>query len=623
MRYRPDIDGLRAVSVVAVLMFHYGMPLPGGFVGVDVFFVISGYLITSLLVAEMNGGSFSLLAFYDRRIRRILPALVVVVAATLVLEYHLLGPRELREVGASASYAVLGAANFHFYWHTGYFDTASGLMPLLHTWSLGVEEQFYVAWPLMLLVLHRHLRRHLVVAVLLLAAASLLASLWFTPLNQSFAFYMPFTRAWELGVGAALALAPRIERRFLSSGMNAAGLAAIAGSALWLTAEDPFPGWRALIPTIGAALIVWPKTADVFSAALSTKAPVFIGRISYSLYLWHWPLLVMFRHWSGTEWPGMVETAALVAVALVLSAASYRFVETPFRTARFDRRAVVAMGLATMAAVGLLGQAVPAYKRMTGAAEALRITEYVDYGSSPEFEAINRAGVCFLRARIDDLAKLGEECTRLDPLRMNVLLMGDSHAAHLWIGFRDEFPEVNFLQANVTGCRPTHEGVGPDGCRKFFRRLYARIADGSLPVDAIVLAGRWTKDDPPFLADSLDRLSRIPVLVVGPIVEYQANVPVLIAADLLGGGASGLADKLRRAGIDDRDREMREAVGERAQYVSLLDLLCDKTCTTTVDGVPLQWDYGHLTRQGSAYVARRIRALLGGGFPGKAAAAAP
>ena len=351
--FRPDIQGLRALAVLLVIASHLAVPgVPGGFIGVDVFFVLSGFLITTLLVREIDhSGRVSLSGFYARRARRILPAATVVTLATVAMSTVLLAMLRTQTVITDAIWATLFAANVRFASvGTDYFAKGEPPSPLQHYWSLSVEEQFYLAWPLILLacaVLVGRRRRwstHRAAAVVLgvLGGASLAWSVWATYASPVTAYFSTFARAWELGVGAgcALFLARRSWRApaAVSAALRWLGVAAIAGAALWLTPSIPFPGIVAAVPVLGtAALIVGggDGTRSVIGRLLSSTPAVKIGDWSYSLYLWHWPLIIVLRGYLG---PARFRTVpvllAVLALIFVLSWATYRWVETPFRTGR-------------------------------------------------------------------------------------------------------------------------------------------------------------------------------------------------------------------------------------------------------------------------------------------------
>jgi peptidoglycan/LPS O-acetylase OafA/YrhL len=374
--YRPDIDGLRAIAVLLTLCFHLDPAgaVRGGFVGVDVFFVISGFLITGLLLRALDDGAFSLVAFYERRVRRIVPALLAIVAVVLAWGYVLLLPGDYRQLARSALWALGASGNLFFLDNTGYFDAAATSMPLLHTWSLGVEEQFYFVWPVLLLVLHRvsRGRRSLVgVALLVVVVASFVLNVRTIADAPKDAFFLLETRAWELGAGGLLALCPVLGRTralaWLAEAMPIVGLALIARAATSLSSEQPYPGYDALLPVLGAALIVYRSGRATLAGRLLALRPiVFVGKISYSLYLVNWPLIVLFRIYTNGTARTPTETILLVLLSVVLAWLSWRWVEQPFRRPSLPRRAVFTRAALAIAVLAIAARAVVATDGVVG-----------------------------------------------------------------------------------------------------------------------------------------------------------------------------------------------------------------------------------------------------------------
>ncbi|OMI00031.1 hypothetical protein BSN85_35045 [Bradyrhizobium brasilense] len=360
--YRGDIDGLRAIAVTSVIIFHYFPTLlTGGFVGVDIFFVISGYLITGILQKDIAAGRFSLLRFYDRRIRRIFPALLVVIGASLATGYWLLAPGDYADLGLSAAYSAASFANIYFLNQTSYFDQKAILKPLLHLWSLGVEEQFYLAWPLLLFGINaiaRGSRRAILLMTGGIALASFALAVREVNINPKAAFFLPHTRAWELGLGAMLALAPQLKLRANAlEAVRGLGLALILCGCVALTEADPFPGANALAPCIGAGLLVWSSTSSSLISDVIGSGPLrFIGKISYSLYLWHWPLLVFYRWYNNGTEPTSVERFGIALAAVAIAWISWRVVEQPTRKWRIPPIVMVPGGLAS--AIALVAAAI-------------------------------------------------------------------------------------------------------------------------------------------------------------------------------------------------------------------------------------------------------------------------
>ncbi len=366
-RYRPEIDGLRAVAILSVVGFHaFPDIVSGGFVGVDIFFVISGFLITRLIVRELDTGTFSLVSFFARRVRRLLPAAAVVYAATVAGGWYILLPDAFRELGVSLGGASLVYANLVFYKLAGYFNSPAHEKPLLHTWSLSIEEQFYLIWPLLLMLLLQFLPRR---AVLALSVVALLVSLaiaqYMLGHDQRFAFYLLQARAWELLTGAVLALtlATSIVRLGTASSEVLAwvGLLLIGGSILLLNSRSPFPGVLAVPACVGTVILLASSQQHLPSACrlLAIRPMAFVGLISYSLYLWHWPILSL-AHYSNERAPQGLELLFLLIASVVLATLSWKLVERPFRSHGgvlwFPERTALVAGAITIAIFAAVGR---------------------------------------------------------------------------------------------------------------------------------------------------------------------------------------------------------------------------------------------------------------------------
>lgn len=341
--YRPDIDGLRTMAVLPVVFYHAGLPgFSGGYVGVDIFFVISGFLITSIIYGELSEGRFSILRFYERRARRILPALFVVILASMIVGWFTLIPADYDEMGQSILSALLFVSNIWF-WQTsgGYFQGGTDYLPMLHTWSLAVEEQFYILFPLLLMALQRFARRLLLPAAVLLVVMSFLLAAWATPRMLSASFYLLPTRIWELGFGSLLAmgLLPTAAPKALREGAGVLGLMCILLPVFLYDSRTSFPGLAALPPVLGATLLIWAGTPGptATSRLLSLRPMVWIGLISYSLYLWHWPIMAFVRNRLFTvELDSTLQMVTILASVLA-GWISWHFIERPFRMPVRDR----------------------------------------------------------------------------------------------------------------------------------------------------------------------------------------------------------------------------------------------------------------------------------------------
>ena len=347
MNYRPEIDGLRAVAVIVVVLFHAKIELfGGGYVGVDVFFVISGYLITTIILSDIEAKKFSIVEFYERRARRILPALFFVMICCVPFAVIMMQQSQLVDFFRSTGAVTLFVSNFLFWRESDYFAPTAEESPLLHTWSLSVEEQFYVLFPIMMIFLVPFGRRWVLMVLVCGATASLTLSEWLSVHSPVANFYFSFTRAWELAVGALIAIAPH-GRRFSAPSLNQLasffGLVAIVISVVVFTDATPFPGIATLLPVVGTALIIiFAHKNTVVGKLLSNRAMVGIGLVSYSAYLWHWPLFA-FARIQSTEEPTETLFVVLGVVSFGLAYMSWRYIEAPFRNkSRFSRKAIFA-----------------------------------------------------------------------------------------------------------------------------------------------------------------------------------------------------------------------------------------------------------------------------------------
>jgi peptidoglycan/LPS O-acetylase OafA/YrhL len=334
LKYRPDIDGLRAIAVLAVLFFHTGVPgFGGGFVGVDVFFVISGFLITSIILKDIKHDGFSIARFYERRIRRIFPALFAVLVFTVIVGAWMFDAPAFSDLGKSVTATTLFSSNIFFWSQAGYFDAPSLQKPLLHTWSLAVEEQFYIFFPLALAFIHKRLKSRYLPWVLAALALSLGLSIWGVYYKAAATFFLVPTRAWELLVGSVIALGvlPNPSSAWVRNFLSITGLGMILYSVGFYTEATRFPGYNAIAPVLGAGLVIrYSREGDVVYRFLAAPPMMFIGLISYSLYLWHWPLVVFSKYLMFRQF-GLLDSVGVIVMSLLLGFLSWRFIERPFR----------------------------------------------------------------------------------------------------------------------------------------------------------------------------------------------------------------------------------------------------------------------------------------------------
>ena len=605
IKYRPEIDGLRAVAVGSVVLYHANPSIiPGGFVGVDIFFVISGYLITSIIMKDIRDERFTFKGFYERRARRILPALLVVVFATLLVAPHALMPSQFAHVPYEALSTVFFAANIYLWQQSGYFMPAAEEYPLLHMWSLGIEEQFYLIAPLVLWYLSSRWQKALVPVTIFLFLASLSLSIWQTPVRPSATFYLLPTRAWELLAGSLIALgcAPRIRNRSANEIAVAIGFGIILFSVFYLDNRMEFPGALALLPVSGAAIVIAYSSGTTISAALRARPVVFVGLLSYSLYLWHWPVLVLGRQSSLVS--SQLETAVAVLMAFGLAFLTWLLVETPFR----NRGSYLGQRLAPALTSGLLcvflAIALGALgKEMLYSDREIRFDQ-ARFDRSPVDDpkcVVNR-GEVFDPTR---LCRLGGEPPR-------IAVWGNSHAVEVAYALSEYRPIVKIAKH---GC-PAVPGFSPPDRSRCGEHndLVLEFLLSTPELEVVLVATsysqRWTdnRETKQAFLQGLQDLSANgkQVIVVGPTPSPGVDVPIALAR-----GAEPTFDKSL---FETRHRHALATLSELhfLDVVFPSDLFCSElTCTMlTREGNPTLYDAGHPSLSGAREIAAKIIGLL-------------
>ena len=612
--YRPDVDGLRAVAVVAVVAYHYfPARAQGGFTGVDVFFVISGYLISTLIWRERDAGGFSLAGFYARRVRRLFPALAVVLAVVLVVGWYTLDPPLYRELGDEAAAAAGFGANILFWRRSGYFDELA-VRPLLHLWSLGVEEQFYLVFPL-LLVLGARRRRATPLLLGSLLAASLAVCLVRAPAHRVEAFYLLPERFWELVAGAVVAYWGGTRLRVA----GAAGVALLAVAFLRTPAAS-FPGWWSLPAVAGAAALLAGPETDPVRRLLAIRPLPYLGRISYPLYLWHYPLLVFVEVHHLTPL-GKPVRLLLVALSVVLAALTYHLVELPLRYGR--RRVPVLVAMVAIAGAGGLAVTLDSgfVSRVPGALRDLSSSS--DY-SAARLNTLWRDRTCILEKGQPPSA-FAPDCVdgkpRGAPL---VLLWGDSHAADLYPGLQalQETHRFRIAQFTYSACPPLLDFPVPEqpdclAANDYVLRQVERLAPAE-----VVLSAAWEQYSS--VADlertiaALRRAGVPDIVVAGLRPHWKADLPQLVYSwyERYRTTPRRLPTTLFALyPVAERDRELRLLT--RRLHVAYLDTyaaLCDAGgCLAWLgpnERELVMFDVSHLTVGGSRMLVRRFASAL-------------
>jgi peptidoglycan/LPS O-acetylase OafA/YrhL len=614
LQYRKEIDGLRAVAVLPVIFFHAGFSaFSGGFVGVDIFFVISGYLITSILIGELERGDFSISRFYERRARRILPALFVVLLACLPFAYMWMLPAQLKDFSQSLIAVVFFASNFLFWREDDYFGAAAELKPLLHTWSLAVEEQYYVLFPLVLLLGWRFGRQRLFWSITAFSVLSLLLSEWGWRNMPSANFYLAPTRAWELLAGSICAFLTVGKEQRSSNLLSAVGLLLIVFSIFAYTAETPFPSLYALVPVVGTALVILFAARGTWTATLlSTRALVGIGMISYSAYLWHQPLFAFARLRSLTE-PSFGLMIVLCASALLLAWGTWRYVEQPFRkrpnpllpTRRsvFVTSAVVGAAFVVIGLTGHFGR---------GFEWRLNDTELQLYRTALPSP---KRGECHFGR---DSAFAADESCEYFHKNADVAVYGNSHGVELAYGIAEQLRDSgrSVIHFTISGCAAGFERETEAYCEDFFtsRRDYLLASE---TIKAVVLTFRAENGGDSAarsiigLANFLDESGKKVVLVLqAPILHSDISAYI---------GNAFVTDRTNIAALSRRDwkdvnSSMYEALAGLNPGVRIFDMadaFCDaEDCYAVRGNAALYFDDNHMSIFGARRAAPALVELL-------------
>lgn len=647
--YRADIDGLRTLAVLPVVFFHAGLGFPGGFVGVDIFFVISGFLITGIVDRDIQDQKFSLVRFYERRIRRLYPALFAMLTVTTVAAVWLMIPQDFADFGGSLAATTVYASNFFFYFQNGYFNEAAHLKPLLHTWSLAVEEQFYIFFPPALWGLARVLPRRAVKGVLAIGAfASFALCIWATDKNEDFAFFLLPTRAWELALGGLLALGvfPSLEARpRIRETLSWAGLLFIAVPLFTYSQATAFPGHAALWPCLGTVLLLWVGRDGwgLITRALATPPMVAVGKISYSLYLWHWPVIVFGTYGAGPH-PSAPVGIALVIVSLGFAYLSWRYVEQPVRTRDlFGQRKTLFLGALMASAVAM------------AVGLGIHLSKGLPSRADPELMAmIDPAQYLHDHRTCHDITperlREGDICVRgSDAAVPSFALVGDSHADALSPGLFAAAAEAGQagFQLTAPGFVPLVD-IETQGREANASRLVAlrRFLEAHPEVRTVIITAYWQhyftgysyRHQGTVLVDKKTghgKISDNPKAVVAGLTRFAEWFPArqfVLLDDVPSGNAlylrhyarsvmvpwraplEGLPTKVaiaQHASYSD-DLEMLASGQKNVAYRPILEGLCGPDLCPLFDGEgrPVFRDGDHLSATGAEALAPRLSALF-------------
>lgn len=626
--YRPDIDGLRAVAVILVLLFHFGLGVPGGFIGVDVFFVISGFLITEVIRSACMSGKFSFYSFYARRLTRLHPALLATVCICLAVGYLIMDPAALASLAAAAKYSILSSSNFLFWNSQGYFDASAKMQPLLHTWSLSVEWQFYLIWPLIVWASLKVGDRLLVSVLAVIALTSLVASQMMLSVDSSASYFMMPFRGFELAIGALLVFTKGFKPEGnLGSGASIAGILMIIASAFYLNSESPFPGLSALVPCIGAALCI-QFGASSAAGFLRVAPMVRIGVISYSVYLVHWPILVFAKYYLYRELSG-AESIGLFLLSIAAGHALYSMVEKPFIDMRRAGKVIPLAAIASTVALIVVGSV----SLMNSGGAPDRVPEkYADFIDDPAgFHVNNFGGAGF--GTDPDLGEKGSPAS--------FLVAGDSFAMQYSYGLN------HVLKERGLGAK----GQYSLGC--FLSRTHTRFSNGAAKPECqarylSIIKYLRTNDRPLVLSMNWSGYSRYisdlsgnnvtfstekeyEELITNSLIEFiedagERDVYIIGVSPFLETPTSSASCLLRPRYInqpcEDRLKYKKDSIyayntnkalnkfamsNDRTYFIDPAEALCKNEICSSVTGDKILFsDSVHLSKEGSVMVAKII-----------------
>ncbi|GLR72894.1 acyltransferase family protein [Agaribacter marinus] len=620
IKYRPDIDGLRAIAVSSVLLFHFGFySLSGGYAGVDIFFVISGYLITSITLKDLDGGNFNFAHFYEKRMRRLFPALFGMIIASFIFAYLLFMPDEFKEFGQSAIATSIYLSNFFFWLKSDYFSGPSELKPLLHTWSLAVEEQYYFIFPILLAFLHQNLKKHIAKILVFLILISFIAGTLVLKSSPSAAFYVSPLRFWELLAGSSLAVAlnnNKLNFKKLSNTMSYIGASLIAFAIWYLDKTSSFPGYLALLPVIGTLLLIAAGPNDSYiSRMLSSPLFVYLGKISYSLYLWHWPVVVFYGYWIIRPFTNL-DKMVLICITLGLSLLSYYALEKPFR--KRSKNSSIATPLIYTIVFSAFFIFLGGYISIKqGMPERIK----VDISSVEVYSEDSSSWKnCFLKTNQTFSEWQPDSCI-IESItsNSNAVLWGDSHANHLVSGFKSakDLPFDLQVFANA-GCPPTLniEILARPNCKKNNNDFFDYLSKND--IDTVILASNWhyaeTKNSYD-LHDILDTLKALEkenfqVVLINQLPIYTLGSPKFLASRLIGKKIpNNKFDMTPSQGLDTVTKFINIVGNDNTvSIINVHSAFCknERRCTIYENGHMMVADQAHLSKKGSQIAANFI-----------------
>lgn len=610
--FRSDIQGLRAIAVLAVVIFHI-VPhlLTGGYLGVDVFFVVSGYVVTLRLKRQWQQGQLNLTEFYRSRFIRLAPALLMMLTVTSLLSLWLLLPSELETFAAQLTGVLTLCVNFILMFNSGYFSPAAETMPLLHTWSLAVEEHFYLLLPLLFLFIPAGRVAVVRSWMIGLCLCSFIAGILLQQWNSDLSFYLSPLRFYQflLGCLAASWIVSAGRTHWAAEILNIMAMFVLLACFSWYDKTTPPLGFSSLLPTLATAVLLSTLPLTRYCRLLLSAPPLrFIGDISYSTYLWHWPLIVFFKMAVSVQ-IDLISAGGLLLGSILAGWISYSAIEQPWRgrgklaTLRLYRKPVAAN--LTLAASLLVTGGVLIH--LDGMPRRLSAQQQADAQWLNPTNSHYRQGSCFLTSASADVAQYDQAtCLKAKPDKPKILLLGDSHAAHLYEGLQQVTAELQWLQANASGCKPLQPLQGRPVCVALYSQIIWPQLASNAPT-AIVLSANWHQRDIPAIRETVIALSRFAkVYVIGPSVQYQQALPRMLINYRPDADWQNLSTQRETRQLDLAIRAgLQDTAGH---YLSLYQQQCpaSRCYLRASNGTPLIWDHNHFTLDGSQMLSTAL-----------------
>lgn len=602
--FRADIQGLRALAVLSVVIYHISPShLPGGFIGVDIFFVISGYLIIGQIYKKVLENRFAFKEFYVKRFKRLFPAYFATIAISSIFAFIYFLPGEFQNYTWSLISSCLYISNFYFYTKSGYFDSELQGSPLLHTWSLSVEEQFYALVPVLLVVCYKFFHKKSVVALILMGVISFILCVHLSNTNISFAFFSSITRFWQFILGGLVSVytLQLTKQKAISEIVSMGSLITLVACCFFMSHDD-FPGFKALVPTLATILLLAFSSRSLLTyKLLAIKPAKFCGDISYSLYLWHWPFIIFYSLHFERDLTA-IDKVAVFGLSTVLGIASYYFIEERFRKSNAAEGNTFLRVAALSTAVCAVSFAFTQVNDYRFTAQQKNYEQFMLNYKADNF----RPGICFLTKQQPDISYYKKDlCLTRSDSKENIVLLGDSHAAHWYSALNEviDSETQTLTQITASGCKPTIDFKGEERCTALVKWAIDDILF-STSYDKVIISARWRMNDLDPLLETVKKLKGrgLKVVVLGPIIEYSQSLPRILAQLNATEKLLNTRNYNEIAKVDNKFSSALE--NEDIVYYSVLHAMCrdERHCLTLQSGMPIQFDYGHLTSGGAKLI---------------------